>query len=151
MNSKGFTLIEMVMVILLLGIIAGVATMVLLEGSKGWLAIGPRKDALWEARMSIERMVREAREGRRYNYTIAANQITFRRHTSTSLTTYQYNAGRLERTEGGITSALAGNVEFLRFTTIKPNLIGITLGMSEAGKTVELRSRVFFRNYTRTE
>lgn len=61
MNSKGFTLIEMVMVILLLGIIAGVAAMILLEGSKGWLAIGPRKDALWEARMSIERMVREAR------------------------------------------------------------------------------------------
>lgn len=151
MNSKGFTLIEMVMVIVLLGIIAGVAAMVLLEGSRGWLSTGQRKDALWEARMSIERMVREAREGRRYDYAIAADQITFRRYTGTSLTTYRYNAGRLERTEGSTTSALAENVEFLRFTTIKPNLIGIALGVSGAGKTVELRSRVFFRNYTRTE
>lgn len=60
-DNKGFSLIELVMVILLLGIIAGVIAMPLMEGTKGWFQATTREGITESGRIAIERMMREIR------------------------------------------------------------------------------------------
>lgn len=161
MNNKGFSLIEMVMVIVLVSIIAGFTAAALLEGTEGWLTVVPRKDAMSEVRMAMERMVREMREGRRYYHVPASgssSSLTFRQYTSKYQAApgkeiiYQFSGGSISRTattEG--TATLAGDIAFCNFSVYKPNLIRIRLGSTISGKTVELRDLAFFRNYTGKE
>lgn len=157
MNNKGFSLIEMVMVIILLGVIAAVGAMVLLEGVDSWVAVEHRKEAMDEARMAMERMVREIRGGRRYNYTFTSSQdITFRQYSSKSDTgpkviRYNLSGQNLIRTEGGVPNTIASYVTFCNFSVYNPNLIRIRLKSTVSNKTVELRDTAFFRNYTGTE
>lgn len=60
-DSKGFTLIEMVMVITLLGIIGGIIAIPLYIGTKGWLEATTREGITESGRIAIERMMREIR------------------------------------------------------------------------------------------
>lgn len=157
MNNKGFSLIEMIMVIVLLSIIAGISAMILLEGIDGWMATAPRKEALGEVRMAMERVLREVREGRRYNFTFTNPQdITFRQYSSPSDTNpkvlrYYLSGQNLIRSEGGTPNTLASNITFCNFSVYAPNLIRVRLRATVSGKTVELRDTAFFRNYTGKE
>jgi len=156
-NSKGFSLIEMVMVIVLLGIIASVSATVLIGGVDGWLAVGPRKEAMEEVRMAMERLVREIRGGRRYNYTFTNSQdITFNEYSSIydpnpKVIRYNLSGRNLVRTEGGIPNTIASNITFCNFSVYLPNQMRIRLISMVSGKTVELRDAAFFRNYTGKE
>ena len=60
-NTKGFTLIEMIMVITLLGIVAAIIAIPLLQGAKGWFAATTREGITQSGRIGIERMARETR------------------------------------------------------------------------------------------
>lgn len=60
-DSKGFTLIEMVMVITLLGIIGGIIALPLYQGTKGWFEATTREGITESGRIAIERMMREIR------------------------------------------------------------------------------------------
>lgn len=82
-DSKGFTLIEMVMVITLLGIIGGIIALPLYIGTKGWFEATTREGITESGRIAIERMMREIRNtARKANNTTcisaaAANSLTF--------------------------------------------------------------------------
>ena len=60
-DSKGFTLIELVMVITLLGIIGGIIALPLYQGTKGWFEATTREGITESGRIGIERMMREIR------------------------------------------------------------------------------------------
>ena len=60
-NHKGFTLLEMIMVIILIGIVAAVIAMPLAQGVKGWFAATSREGISQSGRIGIERMAREIR------------------------------------------------------------------------------------------
>jgi|SRR3989344_3441031 len=60
-NNKGFTLIEMIMVITLLGIVAAIIAIPLLQGVKGWFDATTREGITQSGRIGIERMTREIR------------------------------------------------------------------------------------------
>lgn len=60
-DSKGFTLIELVMVITLLGIIGGIIALPLYIGTKGWFEATTREGITESGRIAIERMMREIR------------------------------------------------------------------------------------------
>lgn len=60
-NTKGFTLIEMIMVITLLGIIAAIIAIPLLQGARGWFDATTREGITQSGRIAIERMTREIR------------------------------------------------------------------------------------------
>ncbi len=60
-NSKGFTLIEMIMVIVLIGIVAAIIAVPLSQGVKGWFAATSREGISQSGRIGIERMAREIR------------------------------------------------------------------------------------------
>lgn len=59
MNKKGFTLVELILTILVMGIIAVVSAQVLMRGIDTYSLITSRKDALQRARMSMDRMTDE--------------------------------------------------------------------------------------------
>ena len=60
-NHKGFTLIEMIMSILLIGIVAAVIAVPLSQAVKGWFAATSREGISQSGRIGIERMAREIR------------------------------------------------------------------------------------------
>jgi len=60
-NHKGFTLIEMIMVITLLGIVAAIIAIPLLQGARGWFDATTREGITQSGRIAIERMTREIR------------------------------------------------------------------------------------------
>src|SRR4030067_3602533 len=60
-DSKGFPLIELVMVITLLGIIGGIIALPLMVGTKGWFEATTREGITESGRIAIERMMREIR------------------------------------------------------------------------------------------
>ena len=78
-NTKGFTLIEMIMVITLLGIIAAIIAIPLLQGARGWFDATTREGITQSGRIGIERMTREIRNtARKVNNTpcISAASVT---------------------------------------------------------------------------
>ncbi len=60
-NHKGFTLIEMIMVIMLIGIVAAIIAIPLSQGVKGWFQATSREGISQSGRIAIERMAREIR------------------------------------------------------------------------------------------
>jgi prepilin-type N-terminal cleavage/methylation domain-containing protein len=62
-NQKGYTLIEIIIVIIVLGIIGGITFHVLAAGMETYLVARERQELYNEARLALERMVRELRDG----------------------------------------------------------------------------------------
>jgi len=60
-NSKGYTLIELVMVIVLLGIIAGVVAPFILKAMQAYTASKARAELVAKGRLAMERLAREVR------------------------------------------------------------------------------------------
>jgi len=60
-HSKGFTLIEIVITIVLVSIIGGIAAMIILQGVRAYSDEQSRSDVHYQARYAMERMARESR------------------------------------------------------------------------------------------
>jgi prepilin-type N-terminal cleavage/methylation domain-containing protein len=117
-KDRGFTLIEVVMVIVLTVIIAGVVAMPLAEGVKGWFYVTVREDISQSGRIAMERMVREVRN-------TARGCITTATSTAFAFGTDLSNCGAIDfsRAGAGVPYTiqrngidLADNVQSLTFT-----------------------------------
>jgi len=62
-NKKGFSLIEMMVVVVILGVIVLALVTFFTGGTKSWVAGQSQLKAQREARQAIDQMVREIREG----------------------------------------------------------------------------------------
>lgn len=160
MNKKGFTLIELILTIIIVGIIAGVSASVLMRGIDSYALVMNRKDALQHARVGMDRMVSELMLTRLIDITyISPTHIGFfdvnGSATSFKKKTY-YNTVDLFRGD----DFLAGQISLLNFTFFKSNdqaatwpfdvkRIGIELTIQTIGGygTIPLRTQVFPRNY----
>ncbi len=60
-NSNGFTLIEIVITIVIVSIISGIGAMIVMQGARSYSAEDTRSDVDYQARLSVERIAREAR------------------------------------------------------------------------------------------
>jgi len=63
-KQHGFSLIELVMVIVLMGIIASIASKILAEGLNNLLTARKVNDANWQGQLAMERMIRDFRDVR---------------------------------------------------------------------------------------
>lgn len=60
-HSQGFTLIEIVIAIVLVGILASVAAMIIMQGIRAYSSEDVRSDGYYQARFAMDRMSREIR------------------------------------------------------------------------------------------
>jgi len=76
-NQKGFSLIEMMVVVVILGLIVLGLVTFFTGGAKSWVAGQSQLKAQREARQAIDIMVREIREGKNVKTSSASNLILF--------------------------------------------------------------------------
>lgn len=96
-GTSGFTIIEIIMVIVLLGIITTVAGMLIFQGSKSYWTEEIRKDITTQGRYAVERMAREIRN---IDCVVSGNNCRPTAATITSFTASElrfFNTGKLGR------------------------------------------------------
>lgn len=114
----GFTLIELVIVIIITGILAASITSLISQGSIAYLTAQNITDADWQARLAIERMVRDIRAIRSSAdiSTASATQLTFTDFGGTSIS-YTLSGTSLLRNS----QILADGISALSFTYYDEN------------------------------
>jgi len=117
MRKNGFTLIELIIVITIIGIIASVVGYILLGAVDAWTFKAKRNDLLWDARLAINRMLREIREIKNLTSVTTASSSQFRfTNINDKSITYSLSGNNLNRTKDGIANILAQNVSSLSFS-----------------------------------
>ena len=61
-DEAGFTLVELILVMLLIGIIGASTAMLVLQGTRAYADLIDRRDALHHPRLALERVAREVRQ-----------------------------------------------------------------------------------------
>lgn len=155
-GSRGVTLIEVILVVIILGVVGAVFGGTFVSSMKTTVMVDTRKEALQSARMALARMSREIRLIRSAT---AADIPTF---TATNLQFIDNYASPIQFQLVGTnlnrnTDVLASNVTTLTFTYLKKNgapvvvppdsvadiwRIGIDLTVTVAGEAVRLRTEV---------
>jgi len=163
---KGFTLIELIIVITIIGIIAGVVGFILFGAVDAWTFKFNRADLLADGRLAVNRMVREIREIKDDDSVTTASSSEFRFTNAGNVDiTYNLSSTVLNRTADSVTNVLAEDVSSLTFTyydscasgatsitptvgantNIRRVLIGLTL--TKNGENVYVRSQSVPRNF----
>ena len=154
-RSKGFTLIEMVVVIVILSIAAGITINFLVSSLKVYTMTVNQKTLYDEAKLSLEQMCRGIRDASSIISPASGNSgstITFvRTHltycdTAGETITYQLNTGALQKVEASTGYAMANNVTAFTVTNAT-NLIQLTLTLQlSTGENVTLQTEVYPKN-----
>jgi len=164
-NSKGFTLIELVIVILIIGIITGIVGSTLLGAIDAWTFKFNRTDLLLDGRLAMNRMVREIREVKNKAKVTTADpsEFSFENVGNVDIT-YSLSGTDLDRTEDETTNTLAEDVSDMTFTyldsngdtietpTVAPGAtdirrVRINLTLTKNGENVYLQSESVPRNF----
>lgn len=164
-KNKGFTLIELIMVVAIVGIISTIIGAILLGSIDAWTFKFNRNDLLWDGRLAINRMVREIRTVRDSASIITASpgQFRFIDYSGSADITYSLLGTNLNRTENGTANLLAENVSSLAFTyydasdtaipvpTVSPvtdiRRVRVNLTLTKNGENVYLRSDASTKNF----
>jgi prepilin-type N-terminal cleavage/methylation domain-containing protein len=124
LRQIGFSLVELIVVIVVLGIVASMGAIVVRDGILGYLRGREITSADWQGRLALERITRELRDVASPNYSnIAATScgnstFTFSDITST-LISYTQNTTTLLRNGQPLADNLAANG--LRFYCLQSN------------------------------
>lgn len=164
-GQAGSTLIELVITIVLVGIIAGTAGMLLIKGTQSYIEEDQRAAATTQALLGLERMVREIRMIPQASAIVGpitnpSSSLAFSDLTGLSIV-YARNGGAntLDRAQGaGSPMILADGVMTLEIrhfdkagalTTTPANIwqIQIDLTVTKGGETQVCRIRVHPRNF----
>ncbi len=164
-NSKGFTLIELVIVITIIGIISGIVGSILIGTIDAWTFRFNRGDLLSNGRLAMNRMVREIREVKNRSKVTTADPSEFSFENVDSVdVTYSLSGTDLNRTENETTNTLAEDVSNLTFTyfdsdgepietpDVAPGAtdirrVRINLTLTKSGENVYLQSESVPRNF----
>jgi prepilin-type N-terminal cleavage/methylation domain-containing protein len=166
LKSQGFTLVEIVITIVLIGILSGIAAMIILQGVRAYSDEQSRSDVHYQARLAVERMAREIRLIR-WNTALAQADITTMNPTVVRYTDIQgnqmgfrLNIGNLERSQdnGATWQTLATGVTALNFNYVQQDgatpaaaatlwFVEITMTDQQGSATLQMRTRVHPRNF----
>lgn len=154
-QEAGFTLVELIITIVLIGIIAGVAAMLILQGVKGYSDEEIRSDLTNQARLAIERMAREIREARDCTdiTSMAPGTFTFTGIDGVAVT---FTTSGANLTRNGTT--LASDVSALDFAYLRRSgapagsaaqiwNVDVTLTVNRSGESHTHRIRVHPRGF----
>ena len=167
-KSHGFTLIEIVVTIVIVGIIATLAAAIILQGVRAYTAQEDRGEVHYQTRLALERMAREIRTVRSPGEigtaafgAIVSNptsSLVFTDVTGTTIS-YRLSGTNLNRIAGGSTAVLAQGINLLEFRhydstdalitgpTASLWFIEIGLRSQQGSQTLQMRTRVHPRNF----
>ena len=164
-NPKGFTLVETVIVMTIIGIVASAMGFMLLGTIKAWTFKFNRNDILWDDRLALDRMTREIRAIKNSTSVTTAQAAQFRFiDTANKDITYNLSSTNLNRTENGTANLLAENVSSLSFTyynasdiaiptpVVSPSAtdirrVKINLTLTKNGQNIYLQSDASTKNF----
>lgn len=113
LSLTGFTLVESLFVVALIATLLAAMYPYLSATHTSWQSADRRSEAIQNARIGIDKMVRELRQARSFT-SIAANSVTFEDADENAIT-YALNDGNIERNS----VVLAGPVDSLAFNYYK--------------------------------
>ena len=113
-NQRGFSLIEMMVVVVILGVIVLGLVTFFTGGAKSWVAGQSQLEAQRNARQAMDRMVREIREASDIIASSTSSEINFNTPWSTNLK-YSWLGDKWDPILKG-TNPLINNVQSLTFT-----------------------------------
>jgi len=106
-GKAGFTLIEIVITIVLIGILAGVAAIIIMQGVRAYSDEQTRSDVHYQAQLAVERMAREARVIR------SCADITGPANPSDTLSFTDINGTAVSYTVNAVTKVLSRGADVL--------------------------------------
>jgi len=153
-NQQGFTLIELVIVIVILSIIAAVASQMLAQGFNAFLKAQNVTDANWQGQVALERMIRDIRTVRSANDISSSTSTTFS-FVNLAGTSMTYTLSGSNLTLNG--NVLASGVNSLTFTyydqngnvgpsTANIHYVNIDLAIAEGNASYNLSTGVYLRD-----
>jgi prepilin-type N-terminal cleavage/methylation domain-containing protein len=153
-KQQGFTLIELISVMVLVSIIVAISSQMLAQGFNAYLTSEDIIDANWQGQMAIERMVRDIRTVR------SANDISVK--TSSAFTFVNLAGNTMAYSLSGSNLMLNGNilangVNSLTFTyydkngtpgasTANLNYVNIALNITQNNANFSVNTTAFLRD-----
>ncbi len=154
MRTRGFSLIELVITISILGIVAALSVTPVLESVKQYAEVSARLRLLDEGRLALDVMAREVRQIKSAaDVTTFTDTVLLFNKTDGTNVRWEKNGSSLDRN----TVSACGYVTAFDFdyldgsgaaaaTADAIRLVEITLTLSDAGETVQLRTSAAPRN-----
>ena len=164
-TSKGFTLIEIVIVIVILSIVSTITLYFFVNSLKTYTMVVNKKTLLDEGKLALERMCRDIRDSNSITAPASGGSnslITFTRANATAQDalnesiTFQRNGSILEKVKNypaGPTSSLAANVSSFTVTRGSGGDDEITLMLTlslATGEKLILQTKVYPKNLPNT-
>ncbi|PKP59123.1 hypothetical protein CVT91_07250 [Candidatus Atribacteria bacterium HGW-Atribacteria-1] len=153
-NQKGFSLIEMMVVVVILGLIVLGLVTFFTGGAKSWVAGQSQLEAQRNARQAMDRMVREIREGNSIASSSNTTSITINYPASFGKSAVTYSLSLSGTTINRDAVPLINNVETLNFSypdaPIDSSKVHILLEVDvddDGNPDVTLNTNVNLRNY----
>jgi prepilin-type N-terminal cleavage/methylation domain-containing protein len=153
--ERGFTLIEVIVVIIILSVVSGITIKFLVDGLRIYTMTINQQTLFEEGKLAIERMCRDIRDARSIT-SVSGSSVTFVRNNATVQDTagetimFQQNAGAstLEKVKASpsATSTVAANVSAFAVTNATNEIqIQLTLSLI-SGENVTLQTKVYPKN-----
>ncbi len=150
---NGFTIIELVLVILLIGLISGFVGGILVKETDFLKLLVPRKEAKLEGKLIIERLKRELREAYQNSYNSGSNvkfkipYQVFKGYTSVMI---NLSGDKLYLTTDNNQSVIGSSIVYFNLTSLKwspqRDFVRLTIKYNKDGQIIEQIGEVYLRN-----
>ena len=151
-NQKGFSLIEMMVVVVILGVIVLGLVTFFTGGVKSWVAGQSQLTAQRNARQAMDRMVREIREGKSASGTTTSITVDIPALglEDAYSVTYKWTGNIIEREVNSVPNPLINNVIKLEFDYPDASKVSIILEVDvdqDNNPDITLNTDVNLRNF----
>jgi prepilin-type N-terminal cleavage/methylation domain-containing protein len=155
-DAKGFTLIEIIIVMVILSIVSAISIQFLVDSLKIYTMTVNQKTLFDEGKLALERICRDIRDSRsiiRPNAGSSGSMIRITRTNATALdgagadVRYRLNGNTLERWRPPNAYSIASNVSAFTVSRAASNEITLQLTLSMgSGENVTLQTKVYPKN-----
>jgi prepilin-type N-terminal cleavage/methylation domain-containing protein len=153
-GSRGFTLVELIIVIVILGFAGVFIFQFLTSGMQTYVTVQRQKDLFDEAKLCLERMSREIRDAEQILAFTPNSDIQFEKshntaYDPTTTITFEYRAAfdDIRRERGpGLWDLLAENVTSFVMSNASNEILILTILSRASGESVTMETRCFPKN-----